>query len=130
MLARRVNVGTSPVCSNGTEEEMHRYAAKVSQGFRPSESKKIPPAVWALVQQCWDQDAELRPSMQHVAEMLQGMIMAGQAQKKAQKQQKQQAPICCSPAVDGSLPVPSASDADSKPLAKSKKLADSKCCMM
>ncbi|WIA14836.1 hypothetical protein OEZ85_001555 [Tetradesmus obliquus] len=40
-----------------------RYAEKVSQGYRPSRPKRMPPGVWELVTACWQQQPAARPAM-------------------------------------------------------------------
>ncbi|WIA35001.1 hypothetical protein OEZ86_003497 [Tetradesmus obliquus] len=47
-----------------------RYAEKVSQGYRPSRPKRMPPGVWELVTECWQQQPAARPAMASVVDAL------------------------------------------------------------
>ncbi|WIA14837.1 hypothetical protein OEZ85_001556 [Tetradesmus obliquus] len=47
-----------------------RYAEKVSQGYRPSRPKRMPPGVWELVTACWQQQPAARPAMASVVAAL------------------------------------------------------------
>lgn len=42
------------------------YAAKVAQGYRPSQPKAMPDNIWALITACWQQDPLMRPHMSEV----------------------------------------------------------------
>jgi hypothetical protein len=69
---------------------MRGYAARVAGGFRPPPAGRIPPLVWALVQECWHQEPQLRPSMHQVVAALQGIILGGRQQQQLQLQQQKQ----------------------------------------
>jgi hypothetical protein len=43
-----------------------RYAEKVADGYRPRKPTSVHPDVWALVEDCWQQDPLERPSMGEV----------------------------------------------------------------
>ena len=57
---------------------MYAYASRVALGFRPPVSCRVPPALWELVQACWQQDPALRPSMFEVMEALHAMVPQAQ----------------------------------------------------
>jgi hypothetical protein len=45
-----------------------RYAAKVAEGFRPPQPKKISQELWELISYCWHQDPTERPCMSQVGQ--------------------------------------------------------------
>eukprot|EP00775_Hariotina_reticulata_P003899 gene3899-4153_t len=64
-----------PTCSSDPAIADH-YAAKVSQGYRPKQPKKMPSAVWEVIAACWHQDPVHRPHMSEVVSVLQGLLDA------------------------------------------------------
>ncbi|GAX80924.1 hypothetical protein CEUSTIGMA_g8359.t1 [Chlamydomonas eustigma] len=53
-----------------TSHTLHGYALKVAGGYREKIPDRWPDGIKALIQQCWDQDPSVRPSMPFVVKRL------------------------------------------------------------
>mmetsp|Transcript_14385 Transcript_14385/g.45728 ORF Transcript_14385/g.45728 Transcript_14385/m.45728 type:complete len:97 (+) Transcript_14385:2-292(+) len=77
MLDYTMMVGKVSV--SGDPEELHNYASRVAEGFRPGIPAHWPPAIGAVIEKCWNQDIQLRPSFAEVIPMLQGLEVDAEA---------------------------------------------------
>lgn len=62
------------VSVSGTEEEIMRYAHKVSEGFRPTLREDFPPELKSIIKDAWDADPKKRPSMTEIAKRLANLL--------------------------------------------------------
>ena len=62
------------VSVTGTEEEIMRYAHKVSEGFRPTLREDFPPELKSIIQDTWHENPKKRPSMAEVVKRLQRLL--------------------------------------------------------
>ena len=58
----------------GTEEEIMRYAQRVSQGFRPTLREDFPAELKSIIQEAWHEDPKKRPSMTMIVKRLQALL--------------------------------------------------------
>ncbi len=67
----------SAICVKGVVAELEAYASKVAKGYRPPIDAKFPEELRKLIDDCWAQDPEARPSMQQVVERMQDIQELG-----------------------------------------------------
>lgn len=79
----------SAISIQGTVEELERYAARVSEGYRPPlKEGLLPPEVDHIISRCWAQSPAERPDMGWVVERLKEVDESGALRKFSQDRRK------------------------------------------
>lgn len=73
-LLSRTHVLYTELHSDTSDTSIELYAERVSEGYRPRYTPRIAPEYWQLLQRCWAQDPAVRPPMDEVSEILDGMV--------------------------------------------------------
>lgn len=60
--------------SQPTAQQIETYTNQVANGYRPPIPEEWPDSVADLVEDCWCQEPDLRPSMKEVAERLKDIL--------------------------------------------------------
>ncbi|GLC45133.1 hypothetical protein PLESTB_000431500 [Pleodorina starrii] len=83
LLVSHIGVRRPELPHNVFFSRCEQYTEAVSRGFRPARLDSIPPPVWTLVTQCWDQDPAVRPPMAEVVQRLKAIAETNRAEAAA-----------------------------------------------